>query len=277
MASLELGPVISEGRTSTVYECGADSVVKVPSAGVPADWARFEADLCRAVYAAGLPVPEVRDLVRVDDRDAIVFERVHGPSLWQCMLAETSTIPDQARRLASIQRELLSAGIPPGIPDFVDRLERRIEGAEPLDDADRDRARSLANALPRGAALLHGDLHPGNVLMGDRGPVVIDWFDAAIGHPVADVVRSSMLLGPHGPVGPVHLPGATDELLAPLHRAYLGDFDDLLSGEEGRLDAWRAVVAVGRLAERADRDPTRLLSLWDARPDPLPAVGHTSV
>ena len=36
-------------------------------------------------------------------------------------------------------------------------------------------------------ALIHGDLHPGNVVLGPDGPMVIDWSDGAVGHSFIDL------------------------------------------------------------------------------------------
>jgi hypothetical protein len=36
--------------------------------------------------------------------------------------------------------------------------------------------------------LIHGDLHPGNVVLTPAGHVVVDWSDAAIGNPFVDLV-----------------------------------------------------------------------------------------
>ncbi len=53
------------------------------------------------------------------------------------------------------------------------------------------------------------------------GPVAIDWFDASIGHPVGDVVRSSLLMRPFGDRGdPQHLPGADPAMLTLLHHSH---------------------------------------------------------
>ncbi len=65
-------------------------------------------------------------------------------------------------------------------------VQRQIH-AVPADDVD----------LPRfsdGNAILHFDLHPDNVMLTDRGPVVIDWSNVAIGDPLADVMFSWMLM-----------------------------------------------------------------------------------
>lgn len=260
-----IGERVGIGRTSDVFAYGDDSVVKVPYPGLPADWTVFEAEIARGIHAAGLPVPEVRDVIEVDGRTAAVFERIEGPSMWQRIVQHPTDASALGRELAQIQRSLLAAGIPAGVPDFVDRLVRRIAIAEPLGDPERDEATRLARELPRGAALLHGDLHPGNVLMSPTGPVVIDWFDASIGHPIADIVRSSILMRAGSGHAPDHLPGASPELLRQLHDAYIGQFADELSDIESDLAAWQAAVAVGRLAEGAEVDERWLIQLWEAR------------
>lgn len=47
-------------------------------------------------------------------------------------------------------------------------------------------ARIDAAGLPD--TLIHGDLHPGNVAVTDRGCIVFDWSDVAIGNPLIDLV-----------------------------------------------------------------------------------------
>jgi len=37
--------------------------------------------------------------------------------------------------------------------------------------------------------LSHGDLHPGNTRVGSGSPVIMDWADAAVGHPAFDILR----------------------------------------------------------------------------------------
>ncbi|MEZ5166536.1 MAG: phosphotransferase [Acidimicrobiales bacterium] len=147
----------------------------------------------------------------------------------------------------------------------------------PLTDDERREAIALLRGLPRGGALLHGDLHPGNVLMSSTGPVVIDWFDAAVGHPVADVVRASVLIRPFdGPVVKPHLPGATTGVLRRLHDAYVDAMSTELDRPHAELHVWESVVAASRLAEGAEADEAPLLALWAGRNDrwcsPLAAV-----
>ncbi len=52
----------------------------------------------------------------------------------------------------------------------------------------------LPAPLGDGDALLHLDLHPDNVILGPRGPVVIDWPNAARGPAAADVAHTWVVM-----------------------------------------------------------------------------------
>ena len=255
-----LGELVGVGRTSNVYAYGEASVVKVPHEDVPTDWPLFEAQLARGVHEAGLPVPEVHDVIEDDGRFMVVFERVDGPSMWQAMLDEPTAADRLIVDLVAIQRALFEASVPANIPDFVDRLARRITVVDSFTAIERTEAVGLAASLPRGVALLHGDLHPGNILMGPRGPIVIDWFDVAIGHPIADIVRTSILLRPG-----MHLPAASPDFLAQLRATYVHAFSAELEHAASELHDWQAAVAVGRIAEEAEDDEKLLVRLWQGR------------
>lgn len=261
-----LGEPIATGRTSKVYEFGDGVVVKVPGPDVPETWPAREARQTRAVRALGAPAPAVLDLVEIDGRPAIVFERVSGPSMWELLRDEPHRAAELGAELGRIHVQILSAGVPLGVGSLVERLADNIEHVSHFGDAERTAALRAVEALPRGAALLHGDLHPGNVLMSDAGPVVIDWFDAAVGHPVADVVRSSLLLRPFDRAGDrPHTPGASASMLTDLHDGYTTTMRTTVANAADDLVLWEAVIAASRLAEDAETDEAPLLAIWRDR------------
>jgi aminoglycoside phosphotransferase (APT) family kinase protein len=58
------------------------------------------------------------------------------------------------------------------------------------------------HAIPYdGAALLHLDLHPLNVLLSPTGPVVIDWTNARAGEPPLDVALTWVIAATSGGLG----------------------------------------------------------------------------
>lgn len=261
-----LGRLIAPGRTSNVFEFGRGSVIKVLRAGVPGTWAATEAAITAAVHSHGLPTPAVRGLEVVDGRESVVFERIDGPTMWQQVRDDGRRVSLAAAELAEIQSLIHRAGAPTCLRKVEERVGQKIDTVGVLSPRERDEARQIVGSLPQGSAICHGDLHPGNVLMSDRGPIVIDWFDAAIGSPVADFVRSSLLVrGPVEAAEVVHLPGSSPDLLSRFHRHYVERMLENLTVDPTIARRWEAVLAASRLSERAERDESGLLALWRGR------------
>ena len=261
--------VLSRGNTSDVYALGVDAVIKVPRPEVPDHWVEIEARYATAVHQAGLPSPMVLDVTTVDGRPAIVFERVEGPSMLEALSASPGDVDSFARDMAAIQRELQAAPAPDPLPDLRGRVAGKIETAIGVSSHDRVEARKMLDGLPSGTSVCHGDLHPGNILLGRRGPVVIDWFDATAGAPIADIVRTSLIIRPMRTVSapPPHLPGVRCAVLERFHRIYVGCMlGDLDAGPVAAL-SWEAVLAVSRLAEPVGRELDDLVSIWRSRAD----------
>lgn len=257
-----IGALIAVGRTSKVYRYGSGAVAKVLEPGIPAHWARAEADLTDSVRNLGVAAPEVLDVIEIDGRPAILLEHIVGPTMWQLISDKPSSIRSLVGELAALQRSIHRAGVPESMPGQVDRLCTKIAEVDLITAEERAAAIELVRTLPRGAALLHGDLHPGNVLVADGGMVAIDWFDASVGHPAGDVTRSSLLIGVHTLTDRGHLPGATDEQLTSLHAAYLSEMGGVLDDASEFAAQWRAVSALSRLAEGTDDDAGELLRPW---------------
>ena len=257
------GPILARGRTSDVFTFGTDSVVKVPRIGTPTHWAKMEAEVTDAVHRSGLPTPQVRELTTLDGREAIVFERIYGDSMWQQMIDHPSEIPALATLMATVQLDLNSVQAPSGLPALRDRMMVKISEAKRLTTTERREAKRLAESLAPDNRLCLGDLHPGNILMSYNGPIIIDWFDAAAGNRLADLVRTSLLIRPpdQGAPSPPHLPQAEPQLLEQLHDGYL---KNMLSSIEDstQLLHWERVLAVSRLAEHTQTDDRDLLSIW---------------
>ena len=114
----------------------------------------------------------------------------------------------------------------------------------------------------KGAAhLCHGDLHPSNVILSPRGPMIVDWFDASRGDPAADIARSTLVLLAHGADPPPHLPGADPATLDRLTAAYLARMAEYRDVPDPTLQRWQAVNAVARMAEGVSREV--LLEVWN--------------
>jgi aminoglycoside phosphotransferase (APT) family kinase protein len=153
------GPLIGAGRAADVYAIGAGRVLRRYRTSFDV---QPEAEMMRHLGQAGYPVPEVYDA----DGSDLVMERLDGRD----MLADVSRRPwlgrRHARTLADLHNRLHQIAAPPGWPQVVGP----------------------------GGAVLHLDLHPRNVMLTSRGPVVIDWSNVRSGPPGADVAMAYLLM-----------------------------------------------------------------------------------
>jgi len=261
--AIRLGVLVARGSRSSVHAWGRGAVAKVPDRSTPEGWIHFEALYAASVRDAGAPAPRLLGIEQVDGRSASIWERVHGPSMWQYVVDRPDRCAHYGRVLADLQVGLFDLVPPLSLPSQRDRLACKIRRSADEIDASLADALALLPPLARSPRLCHGDLHPGNVILAPDGPMIIDWFDASRGEPVADVARSSLLLLPDGDVCPPHLPGADTDTLATISQAYLARVTARLDIDDGELAQWQAVEAVARIAEGVGR--ATLLDVWHRR------------
>ena len=153
------GPLVASGRAADVYAYGDGLVLRRYRTPV---FLVYEAAVMQWVAAHGYPVPNV---VAVHGPD-LVMERLDGPT----MLSDFSRHPWRlfryARTIATLLKELHA--IPP-----ADWMVPKHTG---------------------GDATVHLDLHPDNVMLTSRGPVVIDWSNAGRGDPAAEIADLWLVL-----------------------------------------------------------------------------------
>lgn len=113
--------------------------------------------------------------------------------------------PCDTEREAAVMRRALDAGVPvPRVlevhPDGL--VLERIDGPTMLAEIERQPWRFIGRARELGglhrtvldAGVVHRDFHPLNVLLSERGPVVIDWSNAGDGVAEEDVAFSQVIL-----------------------------------------------------------------------------------
>jgi len=258
MPTKPLGSPFALGHTAEVYAWEEGYILKLFHEWFPLSSIEHEARMARVVHNAGLPVPNVRDIVEAEGRYGLVYERVIGTSMLEVLSSKPWRIFKYAHLLAELHASMHTIEAVPSLPSQHRKLRRKIQHAEMLPCALQGGALRMLEELPEGNQLCHGDFHADNVLMTSKGPVIIDWIDATRGNPMADVARSSLLMSK------AHIPD--DKPLRWLlnlfrelfHRAYLRHYFQLRPGGREELSGWRIVNAAGRLSERIPEEEVLL-------------------
>ena len=143
------GPLLASGRAADVFDLGDGTVLRRYREKHP-DLER-EVRIMAHVAERGYPVPAVHSHTDTD----LVMDRIEGPTMMEALDAAPWKLVWFARVLARQQRALARIAAPDWLVG---------------DDAPR-----------RPQSVLHLDLHPMNVIMSPKGPVVIDWTNADAG------------------------------------------------------------------------------------------------
>jgi uncharacterized protein (TIGR02172 family) len=250
MLSANSGPdlenPISVGRTAEVYIWKPGWVVKLYFDWFEKEGVEYEHRIASAIHAAGLDVPAVGGIVKVEGRDGLLYEHCEGEAMSNYLLSHPLEIVTYARALANLHARMHAAPVHPNIPTTRSKLEHKIKKASPLPEDLRSAALEALKSMPDGDRICHGDFHPGNVLLSSPEPVIIDWIDASIGSPMADVARTSILaLGSAATASNLIVRVG----LQILHATYLRRYFQLHPGRLDEYERWLPLVAAGRMSE----------------------------
>jgi len=245
---MKLGKPIASGRTAEIYAWGDEKILKLLLEPFGDAHAQYELTIAHAVHAAGLPAPGVEGPVEIGDRVGIAYERIDGVTMWEEMAARPWRIVALSRLLADLHGSMHQVRDLSGFPLQVQRLEKKIREARGLSEERRRQTIHSLRSMPQSNRLCHGDFHPGNVILSERGPVVIDWIDATLGNPLADVARTTVLAE-----GELALAQKSPFLsrigLWLAHREYARRYFRARPGAREEYLRWRPLVAAARLSE----------------------------
>ena len=172
--------------------------------------AAAEFGLLQYLHVQGLPVPPPYALVKRLDLTAVpaVVTRflAGAPALGPLSVERAAAlVAPLAAVLAQIHQVDGEATALARLPRQAERIAALIRSPASADAAENQERAALAAIWPPTAlaapSLLHGDFWPGNVLwLGDQISGVLDWEDAAVGDPLADVANARLeLLWAAGP------------------------------------------------------------------------------
>jgi len=236
--------------------------------------ARKETVVQTAVALAGVPTPRVRGAAGPDDglgRAFLVMDRADGepllagldsaagligaprrlwrmPGLLAAAMAKLHCVePDDVRaQLADVD------GVARTVPEMLEHIEAWTTETERADLVAATRW-LVENPAAAGADVIcHGDLHPFNMLIDDRGHVtVLDWTTAVLAPRALDVAFTSLMLS-NPPLG---VPAPARPLLRGAGRALAHRFETCYRKHSGSsvdpatLRWFQAVVCLRALAE----------------------------
>lgn len=203
----------------------------------------------QAAGAAGVPVPRVHGSATLRDRPALLLSWCAGRPLWEELRDRPETVQEIGEAFGEMQARIHATEVS---PELAGTLPSWLDWVGTGEDALLERLRDIS---PGKQALLHLDYHPLNVLTRGSGiSGVLDWANARLGDPRADLARTYTILRvePHLPEGePSGLTQMRRQLVRGWRRGYEREgmgFQDMPV-----FMAWAGTVMLHDLAPRVGR------------------------
>lgn len=248
MKEISLDQPLARGRTADVHEWEDGYVLKLFQDWFSREDIEYEQRIARAVHASGVKTPAVGDLVQVEGRSGLVYERVEGASMLEMFQQKPWRVIQFGRMLADLHAQMHACVFEADVPHQRKKLEYKLRHADALPTPLKTALTNRLLSLPDGDRVCHGDFHPANVLMNGSDATVIDWIDASRGEPLADVARTSIIT--LGAVASLQIPNPILKIFVRVfHAAYLRHYFRLRPGGEDEYRRWLPVVAGARLNE----------------------------
>jgi thiamine kinase-like enzyme len=141
----------------------------------------------------GLLVPEVFEKVNVENRPGFIMEKIDGLTLTSIFQKKPYLLFKKTKELSEIHYKLNRIKAPENLLNLKAQLKKHIEKSVYINFDIKNFVYGLLNQLPDGDRLCHGDFHPGNILIKDGNPYIIDWCGATKADPISDVAHTYLL------------------------------------------------------------------------------------
>ena len=191
------GKKLSEGTVANVFEWGDDKVIKLFKPSYPVE--SITAQYYNALAVKPLPFRKslVLELKKTEFGFGIVYKKVKGETLTD-YIERTGDLKGAAEMLASLQKSINSCVFDvlkaEGFETAHQQLRRNMLASPKADSGATKEMLRFLGTMKEGNALLHGNLHPGNIIISDEGPVAVSDSGYCLGMPVYDVARTFFLI-----------------------------------------------------------------------------------
>ena len=255
--------VIGQGGNGTVYRLDDDKIVKVYRPVVSLDKIEREREFAKTALINGVPCVIAYDVVKCGDSYGIVFEMLRSDTLGHAMKNNPEKLDEYVEKYVALAKELHSTRMEPGTFTSIKTVlhERVPNLAAWCTPEEMQLLDSLIDELPDENSLIHGDLHPGNIMIQDGELVLIDMPEVTMGAKIWDIagIYRDMISAPQGSPEVIELSvGMPKELIMDVgqrfFRLYTGMNDeelDVYFKQLGLVFALNVVLIVGAGSKQA--------------------------
>lgn len=189
---MKKGKLIGLGNTAKIYEWGENSVIKLFNEGYPKDAIEKEFYNAIAVRDMDFAKAKVDEIIVYGNSVGIIYDKIHGESLLEWLM-KTGDLDKCSQYMSDLHKSIIHNSTK-SVPNYKDFLRNNILNAESISSVEKEEGLRLLAQLPEGDVLCHGDFHPGNIIISNGTPIVIDFMNVCFGDFLYDIARTVFLI-----------------------------------------------------------------------------------
>ena len=181
--------MIGKGATGEVYRLDKETVLKVFKPGTSMQIIQQENERSKNAFLNGIPTAIAYDLVKVGDTYGSVYELIDAQDFVTVLENDKEHLVDHIKKFALAIREMHKIEVDPKKfpPTKAGSLYilPKLEGVCTKEEVEK--ITKLYESIPERYTFIHGDCHPGNVMVQNGELVFIDLMTCGCGHPIFDL------------------------------------------------------------------------------------------
>ena len=283
--SVEGKTILGQGGNGTVYRLDDETIVKVYSAEHSLEVIDRERAYAKAAFVAGIPTAIAFDTVKVGDRYGVIYEAMNSDTLGHAIANEPERRDEYIMKYAQLAKQLHTTTIEDGsVASLKDLLMKRAEDPmlkEFCTQEEIDTLKAIVVAMKVCDTLVHGDLHPGNIMLDNGELMLIDMGDLTRGVPIYDIasIYRDLLVGSKSsPETTAQSIGMSPELCIEVGQKFLAMYSGITDPAQleqyikmvGLVFAFNVVLLIPDFPGAAQRGPAIIDNLL--RPSVMPNV-----
>lgn len=206
-----IGKRIGVGGNSEVFEWEKDKALKLFYSDMDEYGVNKEFNNIKLAWKNGLPTYMPYEQIVISGRLGIIYEKIEGQTFMELLLKEYDSgisinlpLSDEDKSLIDTKDNLIRLTakilydihkkVIPEFPDQTETLKWHIFSAPYLTEHEKEKINNIVDNLPKKSFLCHGDPNPGNFIMREGKPLIIDWMNASSGNPAADIAEYIVMM-----------------------------------------------------------------------------------
>lgn len=181
--------VVGRGATAKVYRLDRETVVKVFNPNADMSIIKKENDMSTNAFLSGIPTAISFDTVKVGDCYGTVYELLDAQDFLSVLENDKAHLDNHIRKFARAIRKMHEIEVDPQkfLPIKQNSIAVFSKLSAILTEEEIGKLIRLYENIPDRNTFIHGDSHPGNVMIQNGELLFIDLMTCGSGHPVFDV------------------------------------------------------------------------------------------